>query len=309
MKNIILVLIDALRYDFINTTYTPNLMRIIKDGVFYNNCYSGNSCTLKSIPIILSSKSKYNYKHSIQYILRKYGYNTTLITSNVVMNYNFSRGWSESIDLFSLSKYSYLKNPVIAKIRRKLIRVLPDFLYIKMKKIYRIFVNETYVPYIRAKETFNCAVNKISTINLPFFIFVHIMDAHYPYFPLSSKYNNKDIVYYNDKLYDVMLNKQNPKNKEGIIWKELYGEEIKYMDYYLGKFYDSINKEDTVLVITSDHGEEFGEKDGFGHKCDKFIPELCHVPLIIVGNRKNKIINIKTSHYDLKPIIFHLIGL
>jgi len=54
--------------------------------------------------------------------------------------------------------------------------------------------------------------------------------------------------------------------------------------------------------VTSDHGEEFGECGQWGHRADKFIPELVHVPLIIINGNKRSIED-PINHYKFPEIV------
>jgi glucan phosphoethanolaminetransferase (alkaline phosphatase superfamily) len=55
------------------------------------------------------------------------------------------------------------------------------------------------------------------------------------------------------------------------------------MDSAIGQFYINLRK-NTVLIITSDHGEEFGEYGEYSHRPNKFIAPLQEVPLIMNEN-------------------------
>ena len=59
-------------------------------------------------------------------------------------------------------------------------------------------------------------------------------------------------------------------------------DEMDKMDRALGPLLENI-PDDTLLIITADHGEEFGEHGQYSHHSDKYIPELTHVPLVISG--------------------------
>ena len=85
------------------------------------------------------------------------------------------------------------------------------------------------------------------------------------------------------------------------LW-ELYRMEAAYLDEQIGNFLDNIDFEKTTVIITADHGEEFGEHGQWGHRADKFIPELVHVPLIIL-NGKNQTITEEIDHYKFPDIV------
>jgi len=67
---------------------------------------------------------------------------------------------------------------------------------------------------------------------------------------------------------------------------------------------------DTIVIITSDHGDEFGEHGGLSHD-DKMYSELIDVPLLIYDPTKDtgEICDTVVSNIDLPPTIIHLFGL
>jgi arylsulfatase A-like enzyme len=66
--------------------------------------------------------------------------------------------------------------------------------------------------------------------------------------------------------------------------KQRYLQEVRYMDEQLGTLLDSLRAsgtlEQTVVVFTADHGEEFREHGGTGHKTTVYT-EVSHVPLVV----------------------------
>src|SRR5262249_28383414 len=68
--------------------------------------------------------------------------------------------------------------------------------------------------------------------------------------------------------------------------REDYDTSIAYLDYAIGELLDELQRRDltrsTVIVIASDHGEQFGEHGAGGHGNTLFL-ELLHVPLVILG--------------------------
>ena len=65
---------------------------------------------------------------------------------------------------------------------------------------------------------------------------------------------------------------------------DAYDSSIAYLDAQLGALFDALRAagvyDDTVIVVTSDHGEAFGEHDLYGH-ANSLYRETLHVPLII----------------------------
>ena len=59
---------------------------------------------------------------------------------------------------------------------------------------------------------------------------------------------------------------------------------INYIDHEIGMLLAELERRDeldnTLIIVTSDHGEEFGEHGHFGHAANVYLP-LIHVPLVL----------------------------
>jgi arylsulfatase A-like enzyme len=131
------------------------------------------------------------------------------------------------------------------------------------------------------------------------FIYVHTMDVHAPYIP-PTPFD----VWYSDQAYQGSLVQGGiPQDKEGLrvfsnlkyhaqtyrvrkdditILKDLYDGEIRYTDRYLQNLLKALHytPNEDLVIITSDHGEQFFEHGFWEHHRRLFIEEI-HVPLLI----------------------------
>jgi arylsulfatase A-like enzyme len=120
----------------------------------------------------------------------------------------------------------------------------------------------------------------------PFFLFINLMEAHQKFRPpfkfrRFSKWYNKQYLsifrcyYQSDSAY---------KNSLLQTYCNLYDDELRYEDDVLGRLWEIAGKspsaDRTVWIVTSDHGEQFGEKEYYGHGFSLYH-ELIWVPLII----------------------------
>lgn len=65
---------------------------------------------------------------------------------------------------------------------------------------------------------------------------------------------------------------------------------------------------DTIVVVTADHGEAFGEQGVFGHAAGFTLPQL-RVPLVLhVPGRAPGVIDYPTTHHDLAATLFDALG-
>jgi arylsulfatase A-like enzyme len=114
---------------------------------------------------------------------------------------------------------------------------------------------------------------------------------------------------------DVMGRLSEPRGQEDIqILKALYDGQLSYLDDKLGELVRFIDAQeslaDTVLIVTSDHGDCLGEHNHIGHRMSLYEP-LLHVPLVVrypgrfpAGRRVRE----QVSLIDLFPTILELAG-
>lgn len=95
--------------------------------------------------------------------------------------------------------------------------------------------------------------------------------------------------------------------------RDRYDNEVHYTDMHIGKFIEWAKTKpwwkNTALIITSDHGEVFGEHDMYKHAFELWEP-LVKVPLIVVApGATSRRIDARRTHIDLAPTIVELMGL
>lgn len=125
----------------------------------------------------------------------------------------------------------------------------------------------------------------------PFFAFVNYYDAHEPYLP-PAEYDQKFASSTPRKPY---LTDQSIRGARRLVKLRMTGAEIDrehqayaaslaYLDHEIGRLLDSLENrgllQNTLVIITSDHGEQFGEHGMFVHGNSLYQP-LTRVPLIV----------------------------
>jgi choline-sulfatase len=103
---------------------------------------------------------------------------------------------------------------------------------------------------------------------------------------------------------------------EGIEWgkapRDRYDGEVTFTDQYIGKLFDFIASRSwasrTVIIVTSDHGEEFGEHNMTRHGFEVW-DTLVHVPLMVAApGSAPRHIDTRRSDIDLAPTILEFLG-
>jgi arylsulfatase A-like enzyme len=124
----------------------------------------------------------------------------------------------------------------------------------------------------------------------PFMLFINYMDAHKPYNPKPQPEFMTEPV--NPDL-DLPIRAMEMVQKRQLLPESLIGQlvdqydlGIRNLDVYVGELLDHLKKnglyDNTVIVLTSDHGETFAEHDFVLHGNDVYEPEVW-VPLIVKG--------------------------
>jgi len=153
-----------------------------------------------------------------------------------------------------------------------------------------------------------------------FFAFVHFWDVHFDFTPpapfdtaFDPDYEGPvtgEDFYFDDKLYNPLME---PRDLEHLL--ALYDGEILWTDYYVGKLLDDLANwgvdEDTLVVVTSDHGTEFFEHGWKAHRSSLFDEQI-RIPLVLrfpgrleAGRRVVE----QTRMVDLGPTLLELAGL
>lgn len=147
-----------------------------------------------------------------------------------------------------------------------------------------------------------------------FFLFLHGYDVHRPYdmkdYNIFYDYKGK----YNLRHFCV---KYAPKIKTDDDLKYIvsqYDAGIRYVDHILGEFFETLRSEglleETILIVTSDHGDEFYEHGNCDH-VKSVYEELIQVPLIIrvPGFDSARIEHQVPASTSMLPTILDMVGI
>jgi arylsulfatase A-like enzyme len=136
---------------------------------------------------------------------------------------------------------------------------------------------------ITAEPMTDAGLGLIADAPAPWFLWSHYMDPHNPYEP------------YGDVGADAP-----PRAR--------YEAEIRRVDAAVARLLDGVDLSRTVVALTSDHGEEFGDHGGLFHGTTVY-EELIRVPLWLrVPGVAGREIDARTSLVDLAPTLLELVG-
>jgi len=340
VKYVFLITIDALRHDYLNFSdsnhiITPNINKLAKKSLVFKRCYSVAPYTKASFFSIMTSLYPFS---TGQYLsvrnqitlpehLNKLGSGFfTAGFPNIPMlskKYGYNKGFDYFLDLTTPSITGIKALPLHFS---ELFRRSRNLRYIS----FLISLFTGYTPYILGKDL----VKKIIKIfehnrehsNKKIFVWAHFMDVHHPYIHLENNLSLKKKLYaviknarLNNMFYSKIENSSVSISEEDLCdLKKMYAIEISYIDESIGILINYLKAKDlwneTLFIITADHGEEFLEHGSIGHIGSDYVThmydELLRVPLIISHpNLRGKVFPHLVSLIDLTTIILDILNL
>jgi arylsulfatase A-like enzyme len=300
-RNVIFILVDTLRADRLGAwgyarPTSPNLDAFARESVQFANARSQSACTFPSANSILTSRWPATFLGqpdqamgipagvpSLAEILRSRGFHTVAVSASAVVRRSPSRfnprgGFDRGFDVFQ-----------------------EDCVWQSAE-----CVNREASAHLRRGEK-------------PLFLYLHYIDPHGPYRPPPSWQHRfatgnpeKEWVRKGDPnpIGDWLYKgKPNPGLEPGDLQylKDLYDEEIAYFDSQFAALLRSFRAagllDDSVVVLTADHGEEFLEHGDVKH-CRNLFDTSAHVPLLVrVPGVEAKTVSRPVQNLDLVPTV------
>ncbi|WP_096389001.1 sulfatase [Halopenitus persicus] len=183
-------------------------------------------------------------------------------------------------------------------------------LYRKLRKDYGYWQDDG------ASTALDSARDIVRSADEPFFIFANFVETHDPYRPPRGyirEFMPDDVSF--DEIRNALdyssvracFGLDEITDRDRIILQALYDAEIRYLDDQLREFdvflRDEGVRNDTVLLILSDHGDFFGNADLWGHQ-GRVYNDVCHVPLIIDYPWTN--VEVEGEVAELRQLCSHL---
>jgi arylsulfatase A-like enzyme len=306
MKNVVLLTIDCLRKDVLGCYgnqegLTPFLDSIAQKSIQFTKAQTVAPYTQASFPGILTSS--YYFDHAkeekqterlspkrtlVSEMLKQAGVATAAFHSNPYLGdyFGWNRGWDQFYDSMEEEEVSPLSP------------------FIKGDGINHM-VDKWLSSHIRGSDY------------RPFFLWTHYMDVHEPYIPKkeyldtvapSIDLSKEEML----ELFEEVVLKRDVSSAETVnVLGKLYRAVVREADDHSRTFFDVLGQhgvlDDSVVMITTDHGDEFGEHGSLSHN-GKMYAELIDSPLLIY-NSEAQVCDTLVSGLDISPTIVHLLGL
>jgi len=317
--NVLFIVMDTVRaqnlslYGYGRQT-SPELEKLAARGIVFDRTYSAAPWTLPSHAAMFTGRylheTKAGWFHPLEAgvptlaeALSERGFQTGGFVSNTLYcgeQSGLSRGFSHysDYDLDSVGEIIFstaLGREIIA---------LPWPMVVK---------NELYLAHRkRADEVDDDFLAWVDTVSdRPYFAFLNYMDAHEPYLPPDEfAFRFAPARPRNAFLDDY--HKYTPQELESLM--AAYDGGIAYIDHEIGRTLAELEKRgklrNTIVIVTSDHGEEFGEHGYVSHSNSLHVQGI-HIPLIVAlpgGEGAGLRVAHPVTNRDLGKTILGLVG-
>ncbi len=136
------------------------------------------------------------------------------------------------------------------------------------------------------------------TVDRPFFAFLNVFDAHHPYLLPDESVAPCRFGHRPEARDDYLMlhrwwsiDKQALPEDRVTLARDAYDDCLAYIDDSLNRLFNDLQNrgvlDRTLVIVTSDHGELFGENGVFGHGASLYQGEI-HVPLVILPPRNSR---------------------
>ncbi|MGR5170997.1 DUF3413 domain-containing protein [Vibrio owensii] len=134
----------------------------------------------------------------------------------------------------------------------------------------------------------------------PYFSFLFYDSAHGTSFPEPEFAKFKP---YWERVDHILLN----NDFDASIYHNRYKNSLYFIDSLIAKVLKNVDLENTIVVITSDHGEEFNDhKMNYWGHTGNYSDTQVHVPLYVyLPDHQPEQINYRTTHYDIVPTLMN----
>ncbi len=287
---VVMILCDAMRWDALSATgapegLTPHLDALAEESIVFEQATSQASYTVTSIPSLFSGL--YPQAHGILVGADTAGKDHKKLAegTNTLASGFRAKGYSTGAMVSNLNAGSRYGNDIGFDTFRELGEP-PD----------REAFFDHDLGYFPSEKITSAAIDWLDTttpVNSKFFLYVHYFEPHAPYWPAEEFLEGVVGEYagpYPDRrdLHSMNLEMRAEGSKFGPDdlrrLRELYQATTRSVDASIGRLLDDLKRrgvyDDALIVVVSDHGEEFAEHGLLGHG-EQTHDEGVRVPLMI----------------------------
>jgi arylsulfatase A-like enzyme len=317
--NIVLLTVDCLRYDrcgfngYTRPT-TPTLTELAQSSLVFDNAVSTGPYTPEAVPGFLAGLHGYNSAYysdvdwtaipndaeTLASYLRDAGWDTVATISNpqLTTERNFDTGFDTFRNLRTENTQTETDSPpetagplreavssVLYSLRDRMRSMENTTLSSALYALYRYQQLQTDWPTTRGEVVIDSLLDALDAKDReqPFFAWTHLMDLHAPLHPDSIRKGG--LAWSDATARHLLADAGRMANQHTPAYETMYDSALRYVDAQIARVIDYLQQEgvwdETILVVTADHGEALFERGVYGHQYHNMFDELLHVPLLV----------------------------
>jgi arylsulfatase A-like enzyme len=323
--NVLVIVLDAARPDFFSCygdsrKHTPNLDALAAEGQLYLHAHSSSNWSIPGHTSLFSGL--YPTSHGALKVASRVGEKVPLLADILAGN-----GWATA---------SFYENPLVGRVtgldRGFSVAVGPELDH-RTKLTFDWILERLLGRRSRTTQCLRLAgewIEDAASNRRPYFVFLNLMPTHFPYEARQPYFNAivrekglrsedcrsiGDLGHWATDQRKVWQRLAQATPGELACVTALYESNIRYLDDNLGQFLGRLRSngqlQNTVVVVTSDHGENLGEHGLFTHMRNALFEQATHIPLIVwaPGRVPPARLENPVSLVDVMPTILELVGL
>lgn len=301
--HVFLLNVDMLRADHVGVygyhrDTTPELDRLARGGVWFSSARAHAPWTYPSVVSLLSGL--YPSSHGAGYSQEGDDYVTTVVPAEIDT-------MAKVFDRAGYATAAFVTNPLLKRLSG-LDRGF-DVYRDEFVREWKRGTGEWADASMTAENVHRALLDWLDQeVEGPRFAYLHYIDVHGPYLEPKPFSGRTDV-------HPLLAERARLTGKPRDVFIDVYDGELAHLDRLIGELVRELERrgllDDAILVVTSDHGEEFGDHGGHGHG-HTLYGELLRVPLIIArtgAQPHTRRVDELVGHVDLLPTLCDLAGL
>lgn len=270
--NVLFILVDAWRYSDATPEIMPNVSRFTEKTVNFSQHMSGGNSTQAGIFSLF-------YSLPATYWDSFYASQKSPVFMDTLQNQGYRMGIFGSAPLTSPP----LSRTVFKKVKDLTLKQTGET---QIKRDQQI--TDEFIQFQKQDS------------DKPYFSFLFYDSAHGTSFPEPEFAKFKP---YWERVDHILLN----NDFDASLYHNRYKNSLYFIDSLIAKVLKNVDLENTIVVITSDHGEEFNDhKMNYWGHTGNYSDTQVHVPLYVyMPDHQPEQINYRTTHYDIVPTLMN----
>lgn len=297
-KNVVLIVLDTVRRDALSVynddvEWTENLEGFAEEALVFEEAVAQAPWTLPSHASIFTGM--YPWEHgahqrnvflepgnkTLAEVFGDEGYETAAVSYNAYFSPELGLvDGFDRVETFSSATSELLPDRVMKWWHRTVTSDAFENLKSLINRLGNRFVSSGYAEVSDPEAVTEYAKEFAENADGKFFMVANYMEAHEPYYP-DEKYRKRHApeVDPSEVCHDPARHLSGDVEADFESIRKLYNASVDQVDDAVGELIESLDLEETAVIVCSDHGQLLGEDGMYGHQFS-VAEELVHVPLI-----------------------------